>query len=188
MSGDLVPACQGCYATTGFYLMPGTINAREHNRQDWKRDSWVADMVHHLRNQEFFRWFDSGDVYSVKLARKILQVMLSTPHVKHWLPTRMYKFKKFESVFSAMNALPNAVVRYSSDDIDGTSIEGRYISVIFDPEQLDQVPSDASICPAYKQGGKCIDCRACWNAEVIAYPQHGRKMDKVNKLLSLKIA
>ena len=188
LTGNLVPACQGCYATTGFYLMGSTINARAHNRDDWKREGWVADMVHHLRKQDHFRWYDSGDCYTVKLARKMLDVMAQTPHVAHWFPTRMYKFRKFESVFSAMNALPNAVVRFSSDEIDGTMIDGRYISVIFDPEQPDQVPEDAYICPAYKQGGKCLDCRACWNADVIAYPQHGRKMDKVNKMLSLKIA
>jgi hypothetical protein len=182
-TGLLVPACQGCYATDGNYNFPNVIASREHNREDWKRELWVDDMVYVLRNQSLFRWFDSGDVYSVKLARKILDVMRLTPHVKHWLPTRMHKFLKFEAVFNAMNALDNVVVRFSGDEIDGSVIPGKYVSSIFDPEQPDQL-GNATMCTAYEREGKCIDCRACWSkdVEVIAYPQHGRKMAKVNRL------
>ena len=187
LTSDLVDACKGCYATTGFYNMPGTIAAREHNRDDWKRYNWVDDMVYQLRNQSHFRWFDSGDVYHIKLARKILAVMVATPNIKHWLPTRMYKFRKFETVFNAMNALPNVVVRYSSDDIDGQTVAGKYTSAIFDPEQPEQLTG--TMCDAYSRKGKCIDCRACWdkNVPMISYPQHGRKMSKVNDILKLKV-
>ena len=188
VSGVLVPACKGCYATTGNYRFPNVIAPRLHNRDDWKRDNWVDDMVYQLRNQSHFRWFDSGDVYHIKLARKILEVMRQTPHVKHWLPTRMYKFRKFETVFNAMNALPNVVVRFSGDEIDGSVIPGRFVSTIFDPEQPEQLTG--TMCGAYANDGKCGDCRACWSRDVpvIAYPQHGRKMAKVNRELSIKIA
>jgi len=73
--GTLVPACIGCYATTGNYRFPNVKQPREHNQKDWKRDAWVDDMVAELDNDRYFRWFDSGDVYSIKLARKILEVM-----------------------------------------------------------------------------------------------------------------
>ena len=93
--GTLVPACSGCYATTGNYRFANVKAPREHNRQDWQREDWVRDMVMELVNDEFFRWFDSGDMYSLELAQKIYQVMELTPWVKHWLPTRMEKFPKF---------------------------------------------------------------------------------------------
>lgn len=180
-TGLLVPACAGCYAATGFYLMPDSIAAREHNRKDWKRDAWVSDMVHALQRAKYFRWFDSGDMYSIRLARKILDVMRLTPHVKHWLPTRMHKFRKFETVIDQMNALSNVVVRLSSDDIHGVNIPGRFTSVIFDPADAEQARG-AFVCKAYTRKGKCGDCRACWDRDVpvIAYPQHGRSMAKIN--------
>ena len=53
--GNLVPACSGCYATTGAYTWPATIAARAENMEDWKRDGWVDDMVKALKRQTLFR-------------------------------------------------------------------------------------------------------------------------------------
>jgi hypothetical protein len=104
-TGGLVPACQGCYAIGGNYLFPNVVAPREFNQQDWKRDAWVSDMVDALRNDRYFRWFDSGDMYDVRLAQKMLQVMTLTPDVKHWLPTRMHKFAKFAACASRYASL-----------------------------------------------------------------------------------
>jgi hypothetical protein len=54
----------------GNYRFPNVKQPRESNQKDWKRDAWVADMVAELDNDRYFRWFDSGDVYSLKLAEK----------------------------------------------------------------------------------------------------------------------
>ena len=112
-TGLLVPACQGCYATTGFYLMDSVRAPRVHNKRDWKRTDWVTDMVTAIGKDKYFRWYDSGDCYSVKLAWKMFQVMSNTPNCQHWFPTRMYKFAKFAKVFESMESLHNVVVRYS---------------------------------------------------------------------------
>ena len=85
--GNLVPACSGCYATTGNYRFKNVRAPREHNRQDWKRDTWSDDMVAELDNDRYFRWFDSGDMYDIRLAHKILDVCERTPWVKNWIPT-----------------------------------------------------------------------------------------------------
>ena len=97
-NGELVAACAGCYATTGNYNFPNVKAPREHNKDDWKRSEWVDDMVQELDADRYFRWFDSGDVYDIRLAKKILEVMKRTPWVRHWLPTRMHKFDKFVPV------------------------------------------------------------------------------------------
>jgi len=138
-------------------------------------------MVASLNKDRFFRWFDSGDMYDLKLAKKILAVMESTPWVSHWLPTRMMKFKKFQTVLTAMQALPNVMVRFSSDSVFGV-FDDRHGSVIVpDPES---VPAGTKLCEAYQHGGKCSGCRACYDksVDVIAYPAHGRKMDKVIRI------
>ena len=170
-------ACSGCYATTGNYRFKNVKAPREHNREDWKRDQWVDDMVAELDNDRYFRWFDSGDVYDVRLAFKILEVMKRTPWCNHWLPTRMHKFSKFGSVLAEMSALPNVVVRLSSDSITGDTVEGPQTSTI---ATLDNVPGDALVCEAYSREGKCGPCRACWSKDValVCYIGHGKSMEK----------
>ena len=183
-TGNLVPACQGCYATTGNYRFANVKKPREFNREDWKRDSWVSDMVQSLENSRYFRWFDSGDMYDLRLAERILMVMVRTPHVKHWLPTRMHKFSKFKSVINNMQGLPNVVVRFSSDSVTGGLIEGLNTSTIFS----DTLPDGAFECKAYQHEGKCNGCRACYDktVQVIAYKAHGVKMAKVIKIVAMQ--
>lgn len=174
--GGLVDACKGCYATTGNYNYPNVKAPRQHNKEDWKRDEWVDDMVAELDNDRYFRWFDSGDMYELRLALKILEVMRRTPWVNHWMPTRMHKFRKFLAVINEMNALPNVVVRLSSDSVQGEIIEGEYTSTIV--PYFEDATSEMTACDAYERAGKCGSCRACWSKDVktIAYPAHGRKM------------
>ena len=183
--GELVDACKGCYATTGNYRFPNVKAPREHNKTDWKRSEWVTDMTQELDNDRYFRWFDSGDVYDIRLARKILEVMKLTPWCNHWLPTRMYKFEKFSSGFKEMEKLPNVVLRFSSDSVSGETVKGRNTSTIIPTSQ--DARASMTICEAYQREGKCGTCRACWDkkVKVIAYPAHGKSMNKLIKTLQL---
>ena len=176
--GDLVDACKGCYATTGNYRFPNVKAPREHNKVDWRRTEWSKEMIAELDNDRYFRWFDSGDMYSLGLATKILEVAKATPWCNHWLPTRMHKFPKFAKVLSELEALPNVVVRYSSDSIGGETVQGANSSTIIPSDTM--APQGAEICRAYEREGKCKDCRACWSKDVkvIAYVAHGAKMQK----------
>lgn len=181
--GVLVDACKGCYATTGNYRYPNVKAPRLENRDDWQRIEWCDDMVRALDKDRFFRWFDSGDMYTLGLAEKILEVMQRTPWCSHWLPTRMHKFPKFRAVLRDMQALPNVMVRFSSDSVRGEYVKGLHGSVIVpDAETL---PDGVSLCGAYSREGKCGGCRACWNKDVavIAYPAHGKKMAKVIQIV-----
>lgn len=177
--GELVDACKGCYATTGFYAMGSVKAPREHNREDWKHSDWVDVMVAELDNDRYFRWFDSGDLYSLALAEKVLEVMRRTPWCNHWLPTRMHKFEKFAPVLAKMQALPNVVVRLSSDSVTGETVQGAATSSTIIPTVSHSLPSMA-VCEAYDRGGKCATCRLCWSKDVavVAYPAHGKKMIK----------
>ena len=179
-TGGLVPACQGCYAIGGNYRFDNVKKPRIFNRQDWKRDGWVSDMVDALRNDRYFRWFDSGDMYDARLAEKMLQVMLLTPDVKHWLPTRMHKFPKFQPILRAMQALPNVMVRPSSDSVTGAYTAGLHGSTIVPSLQA---PAGVTICHAATNDGKCGSCRACYSKDVavIGYVAHGQKMAGVVK-------
>jgi hypothetical protein len=180
-TGDLVPACQGCYAVGGNYRFANVKAPRQENREDWKREGWAADMVAALRNDRYFRWFDSGDMYDHRLARKILQVMVMTPDVRHWLPTRMHKFAKFQPVLAAMDALPNVMVRRSSDSVTG-AFDARVHGSTIVP---DTAPREGvTLCHAATNSGQCGPCRACYDKSVpvIGYLAHGAAMSKIVKL------
>lgn len=181
-NGELVPACQGCYATQGNYRFANVKGPREANQLDWQRIDWTDDMAKALDDSRYFRWFDSGDMYSLALAEKILEVMQRTPWCNHWLPTRMHKFPKFRAVLEAMQALPNVMVRPSSDSVTGEYLKGTHGSVIVPTAEA--VPAGAQLCHAYDNGGKCSGCRACWDKSVpvVAYPAHGRTMAKVVRI------
>ena len=181
--GVLVDACKGCYATTGNYRYPNVKAPRISNQSDWQRMGWVNDMVEALQNDRYFRWFDSGDMYTLGLAEKILEIMRMTPWVSHWLPTRMHKFPKFSIVLQNMAALPNVSVRFSSDSVNGQFTKGLHGSVIVSDST--QHTKAMTLCRAYENVGKCSGCRACWDkkVKVIAYPAHGQKMQKVIQIL-----
>ena len=186
--GQLVDACKGCYATSGNYRFANVKAPREFNRQAWQQDAFVSDFIKALHKERFFRWFDSGDMYDLRLAHKMLEIMQATPHVKHWLPTRMHKFKKFHAVIQKMASLDNVVVRLSSDSVTGGMVE----SELTDTNST-IVPEDALgeykgfICQAFYQDGKCLDCTACYDKEVktVAYVGHGVSMKKNQKLINV---
>jgi hypothetical protein len=141
-------------------------------------------MVEELDTERYFRWFDSGDLYSLALAEKVLQVMQATPWCRHWLPTRMHKFSKFGPVLAAMDDLDNAAVRLSSDGVNGEVVENaRNSSTII--QTISHSRPALTVCIAGEQDGKCKKCRQCWdkNVKVVAYIAHGRKMAKQYKNL-----
>ena len=181
-NGELVPACSGCYATQGTYHFPDVKKVRAENKQEWQQGNFVEEFASALKKQSHFRWFDSGDMYSIELAEKIYSIAKATPTTKHWIPTRMAKFPKFADVLARLQALPNVMVRFSSDAVDGTFTAGVHGSTIL-PDAT-SAPAGVTVCRAYEQGGKCLDCRACYDKSVavIGYPAHGKKMAKVIRL------
>ena len=184
--GQLVDACKACYANSGTYLWPATKAVRALNKEGWQEESFVADMVKAIGKDRWFRWFDSGDVYSLGLAEKVFQVMVATPNTMHWLSTRMHKFPKFKAVLEAMAELPNVRVRYSSDSVLG-EFGPEHGSTIIPPGA--PVPEGVTVCQAPSQGGKCLECRACWSKDVpvVGYIGHGRSIGKVIKLALAKV-
>ena len=188
-TGELVDACKGCYAAFGQYLYSNVKEPRLENREDWKTADWEDRMVAAIHKFPFFRWYDSGDCYSVSLAKKMLNVMKRTPNTQHWFPTRMYKFAKFVSVFAEMNSLPNVVVRFSSDSIIGEFTKGLHGSTILPTREY--ATDGVSVCEAYENEGKCNGCRKCWNKEipVIGYVIHGRvAKSKLRKKFAIVVA
>ena len=185
VDGELVDACKGCYATIGNYCYPSPKKTRADNKIAWQNNNFVALMVKALSIEKYFRLFDSGDFYSVDLAQKWYDIMLQSPTVKFWVPTRMHKFAKFNGVLTKMANLPNVSVRFSSDSVTGEYVSGLHGSTII--RDSEDVPEGIKVCNAYANAGKCNGCRNCWDKDipVIGYVAHGLKMKKVYRLKSV---
>jgi len=165
--------CSKCYALKGRYVFPNVQDALETRFQGMSDPQWIDKMVVMIGKREksgFFRWHDSGDLQSVKHLAAIVEIAKRLPNIQFWLPTREFSIV---SEFMATNPVPdNLTIRLSALMFDGKPPVGI-------AKRLGLVTSGASSgndfsCPSSKQGGKCLDCRACWDKSVsnVNYKQH----------------
>ena len=138
-----------------------------------KKRDWTKAMAIAIGAKEktgFFRFHDSGDIQSLRHLEKIAEVAKALPSIVFWLPTREYSIAV--AYFNKHKGWPpNLVVRLSSLTINGnppTAIAKRIGCV------TSGVTKEGFSCPSSKQGGKCLDCRACWNKDIenINYKLH----------------
>ena len=162
--------CFDCYARKGRYRMPNVVDKMEEREKFFNALDFVPQMVDMLNKTRspFFRWFDSGDVQSVRMALNIMDVIEATPEKKHWIPT---KERQIWLDAQKIKPLPkNAVLRYSATMVDkAPPASWKHSSAV-----IKNAAPIGHECPAPKQGGKCGDCRACWNPDIktITYHKH----------------
>lgn len=160
--------CASCYALKGRYVFPNVQAAQERRFQSLNHPQWVQAMEFLIkrRNCQYFRWHDSGDLQSVGHLKNIVDVALRCPYTKFWLPTRETRIVK--DYLKDVGPFPlNLVVRVSGVIVDGPAPSG------FSNTSTVTTKGDNN-CPAYKQGGECGNCRACWDPAVVnvSYPKH----------------
>ena len=157
--------CFGCYALKGRYKFKTTIKAMARRLRALSHGSWTAAMITLMKNRKYFRWHDSGDLQGAQHLKNILEVCKQTPDTKHWLPTREAKLLQYLDP----DVIPkNLLIRLSATKVDGAPSQAW-------PWTSTVVTNRGSrTCPAPTQGGKCIDCRQCWDRTIpnVAYAKH----------------
>ena len=167
--------CYECYALNGHYLYPVVAKAHKIRLNAIYKSEWVEYMAELLtqkykrldKSRLFHRWFDSGDIQSHEHLMKIFKVCELTPHIKYWLATREYKII---ARIKEEDVPKNLVLRVSGIKIDGQPPKfWKWTSTV----HKNKKPIGRE-CPAYKQGGECGSCRACWNHKVkqVSYKEH----------------
>ena len=159
--------CYDCYAMKGCYVFKVVQDAQYFRLKAIRHPLWTGAMakIINSKKSKFFRWHDSGDVQDEDHLLKIFAVCKLTPSVKHWMPTKEAQFLKHIPI----DRVPkNLIIRLSGTNIDGAAGKfWKYSSTVStDPKK--------ATCPAPKQGGKCLNCRACWNKRIknITYLKH----------------
>lgn len=172
--------CHGCYALKGNYRWPQTQRALERRfrlvkealAHQKKRRSWLAAMIHLVEKEQWFRWHDSGDVFSLDYLVLIVDVVKGTPRTRHWLPTReMLTVKRYQDTHGDFP--PNLTVRLSLQLIDPPEGAIRGMAKAFGLP-LSMVSTNGYTCPAPKQENSCGACRRCWslNVGLVTYHKH----------------
>ncbi len=155
--------CYNCYALKGFYVFPVVKEAQYRRLQATKGPQWVEAMAAAVNSKKstWFRWHDSGDVQDLDHLNKIFEVCELTPSKRHWLPTREAWIRDHAKRFPK-----NLIVRLSMPMVDQTPA-GSW-------SNTSTVVTAGASCPAPLQGGKCNDCRSCWNKKIsnVSYGKH----------------
>lgn len=166
--------CEKCYALKGRYVFSNVKAALRRRFNTLSNPLWVEGMVFLIDQggSNVHRWSDAGDLQSLEHLEKIADVCRLTPDVRHWLPTREYAivtaYKEKHGSFP-----DNLNIRLSAYMVDGPLPTGAANRLGVTVSGVTSDPTKVT-CPAYKQGGVCGSCRACWNKNepVIFYPKH----------------
>jgi len=178
--------CNNCYACKGNYVrFPAVQKALQRRYESLFDPRWTSAFIalchsSMLRKHKFFRWHDSGDLQSYEHLLNIVNIAIHSPHIQFWLPTREYAL--VDRYLETYGKFPeNLTVRVSAHMINKmapsrftvtSAVLGRHTSV----SDFKQNHPEAyfSVCPAPNQGGKCENCRSCWNSRVstVIYKEH----------------
>ena len=155
--------CASCYALKGNYTRYPAIKAAQYRRLEaMKHPAWVTAMAAVIKRQKWFRWHDAGDVQDQQHLQKIFEICRLTPDTSHWLPTREAWIKDHLA-----SKPDNLVIRFSPPMVNQRAPESW-------PNSSMVVNKGYHTCPAPAQGGKCLDCRQCWDPDikVVSYGKH----------------
>ena len=162
--------CSKCYARKGRYVFPNVRKAQERRFALLNAPEWAERLAAAINGlgEGFFRWHDSGDLQGEWHLRNILEVAQKTPGTLHWIPTKEYGLMH-RAVRDGLRIPENVTVRVSSPMVDTKPprVAGLPTSTV-------TTNPEAATCRAFKNAGKCGDCRACWDRSIgnICYLAH----------------
>jgi hypothetical protein len=176
LAGVSGSVCADCYGTKGHYaLFQASIwPAWQARFSATKKRHFVAAMTKAIAGRDYFRWHDTGDVYSDEYMRRIVAIACNLPDTRFWLPTREYgRVTKFRDMFPE-----NLRVRVSLPTVNPPdSVVAHYIERY---GFVSTVVESGHTCRMVKVKGrngdtvsKCGDCRDCWGAgPCVSYKLH----------------
>jgi Gene product 88 len=181
--------CSDCFALKNNYRFGPVQAALARRLAAFERDSerWmeaiiiaIDDLALHTKNGKWFRWFDSGDLQSVRMLEILVEIARRLPHVNFWLPTREYKQRKDGTPPIVQSYCEkhgtewpsNFTVRLSGHfhDMAGPSRIARELNCVIS----EVVTGGGFDCPSSRQGNHCGECRRCWSKEEfkVIYRKH----------------
>lgn len=167
--------CNKCYARKGMYVFPVVKKAQAKRMEILSSDldAWRENITTLLARKyakkaapdNVFRWHDSGDIVNLEHLSAIIQIAKDLPGIDFWIPSKEYAV--IRQAFRTLEIPSNLIIRVSEPMIGQANLSDfLHTSTVG--------TGNGFPCEAYTRGGKCGDCRACWDKEIpsIDYPQH----------------
>jgi len=163
--------CNKCYAKKGFYnvykkQMAETWAKRLNGVNNILFESAMITLIQ-KKSPDYFRWHDAGDLQNMEHLKKIVRIARALPNTKFWMPTKEVNLiRSYNKTYGEFPS--NLVVRVSGFMVDKGASKGfKNTSTVTTNKTL-------ATCRAFENGGKCNNCRACWNPNVnnIVYLEH----------------
>ncbi len=159
--------CNSCYTFKGKYRIGNVQNSLLNRFNSLRDERWVDAMVTLLKLQPYkhFRWHDSGDLQGPWHLEKIIKVAEACPDIKFWLPTQEYNI--VEGILESFTLLPdNLNIRLSSQKINITSSHPFLSTSLVVTKDNFSKDIEGILCRSYELGGKCGNCRQCWDKKI----------------------
>jgi|TARA_R110000744_G_scaffold77925_2_gene153763 hypothetical protein len=169
--------CEKCYGKKGNYLYP-SYQELGIERKKFADDieKFIERMVFLIEceSNNYFRWFDNGDLQSYEQLKAILVIAKKLPSVTFWLTTKEYELIK-RLIKDNIEIPKNLIIRVSHPMIDKQFNENSFfikqglnVSSAYKKEKFESIKNNqySFSCPSTKQGNKCLTCRACWDSEI----------------------
>lgn len=172
--------CRVCYGTaksSRYVRFAGCMNNVWEKRLAATQKPYFVDaMVRLLKDEEYFRWHDTGDVYSRAYWEQILRICEQTPDTLHRLPTKEY--------WIATQEWPeNLCVRFSLPYLDAPEWQVKAsVKAWGCVSTVSTTDDDPNRCRMVKKLSRdgihyvsfCGDCRRCWdnNDLIVDYEAH----------------
>jgi len=178
LADDPKSVCHGCYAKKSHYLIYRENHAPGYDKRMRSIDSihWVDAIIKLIGDDKYFRWFASGDLQSVNMLNKIVQIAEKMPNTKFWLPTHEPKIIKGWLKEYKRSFPKNLIIRLSAVHVDKESkipksLQGHQNILTSTVHTIDPIGNN---CLAPKQNGACESCRACWDTKIknVSYKAH----------------
>lgn len=169
-----------CYAKNHHYNFKVVKSALSRNKLVWLNKNWVDSMVmfvKDVKDLEFFRWFDSGDLVNIILFEKLCKIADKCPNTKFWLPTRqadlLIAYYEANNNTKLCDLHPNLIIRLSASDINTDPNYKLAEKLGVKVSGVDHNKKDVYQCQSHNNEGKCGSCRVCWsNKKEVSYKLH----------------
>lgn len=169
--------CSSCYACKGNYVFAHVKDALARRLEATKKPHFEKAMVKLITGMPYFRWHDSGDLYSIEYLQRIINIARATPDTRHWLPTR--ELDLVDRYAFRFPIPSNLTIRISGLQVDKFITPDAFVvsnvtTKVYPTDPLDGI---TSYCPSTWNPlsvGSCGTCRACWDSNIdsIVYKKH----------------
>jgi len=136
--------------------------------KDMSHDIIKALIVNDYIDSDNIDQITIDEIQNIFMGLNILEICKQTPDIKHWIPSKEYKI--WRQVLKIQKLPDNVVLRMSSPNVDQAPLTGfENTSTVHKNKKAFGLE-----CIAYKQDGKCLECKACYNSKIknISYPKH----------------